>query len=254
MSTASRLSTAHEERTVDTKLTDDGYVICEQVLSAATVERFRKLVDNIRRADNVQNVANSSGTYGLRNLTDVMPQASELLREPKLVSLVQSVLGADAFMTRATLFDKTPGANWGVFWHQDLSIAVQQKHDVPGFNAWTRKAGIDCVQPPLELMSRVLAVRLHLDDCHELNGALRVLPGTHNMRRMDSDEIEQQRESVSEVVCAAAAGDGLLMKPLLLHASSPMSVEASRRVVHFEFAALDLPHPLEWKYRLPVGQ
>ncbi|MEO1982578.1 MAG: hypothetical protein ABGZ24_18875, partial [Fuerstiella sp.] len=66
---------------------------------------------------------------------------------PAVVQPITEILGPAAFMTRATLFDKTPGANWGVFWHQDLSIAVEVKHQVDGFGAWTRKAEVQCVQP-----------------------------------------------------------------------------------------------------------
>jgi ectoine hydroxylase-related dioxygenase (phytanoyl-CoA dioxygenase family) len=152
-------------------------------------------------------------------------------------------------MTRATLFDKTPGANWGVFWHQDLSIAVEAKHELDGFSAWTRKARVQCVQPPVELMKRVLAVRLHLDDCTAANGALKVLPGTHR-DRMSATEVDAQQQRTASVICELPAGGMLMMRPLLLHASSPMDEPRSRRVIHFEFVNFELPQPLKWKYRI----
>ena len=42
------------------------------------------------------------------------------------------------------------------------------------------------------------------------------------------------------------------MRPLLVHASSPATVPSRRRVVHLEFAAAELPSPLEWAERVPV--
>jgi len=32
---------------------------------------------------------------------------------------------------KAILFDKTPSMNWYVTWHQDLTIAVKEKIEVP---------------------------------------------------------------------------------------------------------------------------
>lgn len=228
-----------------------GYAICSDVLDADLVQRLSLLVNAARQQANPENVSNGSGTYGLRNLTDVIPQVAELVRHPGVASLVQQILGSDAFMVRATLFDKTPGANWGVFWHQDLSIAVAEKHDVPGFEAWTRKSGVHCVQPPARFMEQMLAVRLHLDDCARHNGALKVLPGTHRLERLSAGETESQQQLVPEVVCEVPAGGAVLMRPLLLHASSPMEMPTSRRVIHFEFAGCELPPPLQWRYRLP---
>lgn len=232
-------------------LSEHGYAIVNDVLDQATVDSLRSLVDAARAQSNQANVSNSSGTYGLRNLTDVIPEVAELVRLPAVVNLVESTLGPQAFMTRATLFDKTPGANWGVFWHQDLSIAVQDRHEVDGFSSWTRKAGVHCVQPPVAVMEQVLAVRLHLDDCTDENGALRVLPGTHRLNRMASADIEDTQKHTPEVVCDVRAGGAVLMRPLLLHASSPMKTETCRRVIHFEFTAQTLPAPLQWNYSIP---
>jgi ectoine hydroxylase-related dioxygenase (phytanoyl-CoA dioxygenase family) len=148
------------------------------------------------------------------------------------------------------LFDKTNGANWGVFWHQDLSIAVKSRYPHEGYRNWTYKAGIHCVQPPAEIMSRILAVRLHLDDCSAENGALKVLPGSHRSERLTTDRIEQFTGRTAEVICEVPAGGALLMNPLLLHSSSPMNRPGHRRVIHLEFAAEELPAPLEWRYRI----
>jgi hypothetical protein len=41
-------------------------------------------------------------------------------------------------------------------------------------------------------------------------------------------------------------GGALLMRPLLLHASSACVVPKPRRVIHLEFVAEHLPDGLEW--------
>lgn len=231
---------------------ETGFAILPTTIDEATRQKFCRLVDEARRQQQSENVSNSSGTYGLRNLIDVLPDIVDLVRHPAVEKPVTEVLGDGAFMTRSTLFDKTPGANWGVFWHQDLSIAVEEKADAEGFGAWTRKAGVQCVQPPVELMDQVLAVRIHLDECLGQNGALKVLPGSHRLATLSTAEIETVQQQTEEVVCELPAGGILLMRPLLLHASSPMEEPVSRRVIHLEFANFELPSLLKWKYRVPI--
>lgn len=74
-------------------------------------------------------------------------------------------------------------------WHQDLTIAVQERLDVPGYGPWTVKAGVTHVQPPVAVLERMVAVRLHLDDCGAENGPVRVLRGSHRLGRMAAAEL-----------------------------------------------------------------
>ena len=147
---------------------------------------------------------------------------------------------------RGILFDKTPGANWNVVWHQDLSIAVRERRDVPGFGPWSQKAGVAHVQPPPTILERMLTVRLHLDDCDEANGPLLVLPGSHRSGRLTPEQVQQWRGKTAAVPCLVPSGGALLMRPLLLHASSSSQSPRHRRVVHLEYAAEALPEGLEW--------
>lgn len=93
----------------------------------------------------------------------------------------------------------------------------------------------------------MLAFRLHLDPCPAENGALRVLPGSHRLGRIRQEDQETLLSQGEPVTCEARAGDILVMRPLLLHASSPSETGADRRVLHVEYAAADLPGGLEWQ-------
>jgi ectoine hydroxylase-related dioxygenase (phytanoyl-CoA dioxygenase family) len=103
------------------------------------------------------------------------------------------------------------------------------------------------VQPPVDVLEKMLTLRLHLDDADASNGALRVLPGTHRFGRLSADEIAEQQSRVAEVVCEAWAGDLLLMRPLLLHASSRATSDRPRGVLHIEFAGEPFSSGLEWR-------
>src|SRR5437762_1277014 len=103
------------------------------------------------------------------------------------------------------------------------------------------------MQAPAEVLEPMIAVRVHLDDCGALDGPLRVLPGSHRLGKLDADQIAAARDRIGEHVCAARAGDALLMRPLLLHASSAVEQPSRRRVIHIECSSTSLPFPLEWQ-------
>lgn len=185
----------------------------------------------------------------MRNLLETCTAVREVAIHPAVRRLVDAILGPTSFATRAIFFDKTPDANWALGWHQDSVIAVRERRDAPGFLAWGDEAGVLQVQPPPEILAHMLAIRLHLDDCGPENGALRVLPGSHRHGWLD-DAIDDWRQRVPEVTCAAAAGDVVAMCPTILHASSRATTPKHRRVIHIEYANEDLPHGLEWNQRV----
>lgn len=175
-----------------------------------------------------------------------MPSVADLARSDVLRALVEPILGKSYRPVRAILFDKTADANWNVFWHQDLSIAVQERKEAAGFGPWTVKSGVQHVQPPSAILEQMLTVRLHLDNCHEANGPLQVIPRSHKQGRMNADTVRAWREDKSPITCVAGPGAALLMRPLLLHASSSATSAGHRRVVHIEYAGMALPDGLRW--------
>ncbi|WP_241758862.1 phytanoyl-CoA dioxygenase family protein [Pyxidicoccus parkwayensis] len=186
---------------------------------------------------------------GQRNVLDVPATLSAASSDTGVRGLAQAVLGPECFVVRALLFDKTPEANWKVRWHQDLTIAVQERLDVPGFGPWTQKEGVMHTHAPDPLLARMLALRIHLDDCGEENGPLRVLPGSHLAGRLSEADIDAWKARAQPVTCLARRGDVLAFHPLLLHASSPATRPGHRRVLHLELAAEPLPSGLEWRWR-----
>ncbi|MDA1051123.1 MAG: phytanoyl-CoA dioxygenase family protein [Planctomycetota bacterium] len=220
-----------------------GCAIVERVIDEPLVHTLISAIDGI---DAGEAVRRKRGIYGVRNLLDVCPAVRELAASEPVRRLVCLVLGDNCFAVRAIFFDKIPGANWSLGWHQDNVIAVRERHDIEGFFAWSEKAGVWQVQPPVEILARMLAIRVHLDDCSADNGALRVLPGSHSHGWLD-DEIDEWKANVAEFVCEVSASDVVAMCPTLLHASAKSSRPGHRRVIHIEFAAEELPSPLAWR-------
>jgi ectoine hydroxylase-related dioxygenase (phytanoyl-CoA dioxygenase family) len=227
-----------------TAIERDGWATTGPIISAATIDRVigdlallgAKRDDGSRRRG------------GVRDLL-TWPAVLELACSRPVRSVAELVLGPACFAVRAILFDKTPTSNWKVIWHQDLTIAVEQRLETPGFGPWTNKGGIPHVQAPVALLERMIAIRVHLDPCGAENGPMRVLPGSHPEGRLSSDAIARWRAERAPVGPAIERGGVLAFRPLLLHASSAALVPTHRRVIHFEFAAEDLPAPLRWNTR-----
>jgi len=207
-----------------------------------------ELSNHFQTSDNSNANRHRNGkTFGIRNLLRNLAIIRQLAKSPAIRSLIEPVLGEDAIAVRGILFDKTPDANWTVPWHQDLSIAVMQKHQMPGFGPWSVKAAVPHVQPPVHILQSMLTVRLHLDDCGENNGPLLVIPGSHAHGVLSPSAVEEYRKSARSVACTVNRGGAVLMRPLLLHASHSAASPAHRRVVHLEYAAGNLlPDPLRW--------
>jgi hypothetical protein len=111
----------------------------------------------------------------MRNLFDVAPGVRALATSAPVRTVAEAALGPHCFAVRGILFDKTPDANWKVIWHQDLTVAVRARAAVAGFGPWSEKAGVPHVQPPVDVLEQMVAVRVHLDDCGPDNGPVRVL-------------------------------------------------------------------------------
>ena len=238
---------AERESAVDA-LRRDGYAVVDGAVSAGVTGHLIQALEG-SDPDGPASRRRDRRVYALRNLLSLVPAVRDLSDSPEVRALVEPVLGPGARAVRGLLFDKTPGANWKVAWHQDLSIAVRRRRDVPGFGPWSVKAGVPHVQPPVGVLHNMLTVRLHLDDCGPDNGPLQVLPGSHADGVLSPRQVEGWRQRVLPVACHVPEGAAVLIRPLLLHASSPATLPRHRRVVHLEYAAGALPGGLEWEVR-----
>lgn len=162
----------------------------------------------------------------------LVADTTALIRE---VLLNQGFLAPTAVAIQAIAFDKSPAANWKVPWHQDLMFPFARPVESPGFLLPTLKDGVHFAQPPLAVLEEILAVRLHLDDCDSSNGPLRVSPGTHRLGILPSASTADHVRIHGQVEALAKTGEAILMRPLLLHASSQAVSPNHRRVLHLVF-------------------
>lgn len=206
---------------------DDGFAVIPDVLSSDEA-------DVLGRALMSETLSRSRA--GARHLLAV-PAVKALATDPRLMQLAAHVLGCEPLAFGATLFDKSPDANWLVAWHQDTALPFLERREVAGWGPWSKKAGVDYAHAPAAALSRIVALRVHLDDSTSNNGPLRVLPGTHSLGVLSDEQIRSKARSTGAVTCTVERGGVVIMRPLIIHASSKASSASSRRVLHLEYAA-----------------
>jgi ectoine hydroxylase-related dioxygenase (phytanoyl-CoA dioxygenase family) len=155
--------------------------------------------------------------------------------------MARRALGDGAVPFRATLFDKSAGANWLVVWHQDTALPLESRNDSKEWGPWSVKAGVLYAHAPAWALSRILALRIHLDASTGDNGPLRLIPGSHLGGVLSDDEILDFARTQENVETLVPRGGVLAMRPLLIHSSSKAIAGEPRRVLHIEYAeSLDL--------------
>ena len=220
------------------KIEKSGFTIVDNYLDRATIDR---LIQDITSLNITPERA------GIRNLLELAPSIQQLAQSQEILALVEPILGNTARVVRGIFFDKQLTANWKVPWHQDVTIAVKNRLDLPDYHPWSLKGGIDHVQPPAAILEQMLTMRIHLDRTDELNGALKVIPGSHCHGKLSGDQIDRWKQLNISTTCNCQPGGILLMRPLLLHASSAAILPRHRRIIHLEFTGCKLPSGLEWQ-------
>jgi hypothetical protein len=217
-----------------TAFTTQGFALVPQVLGSAECESIASRLAAIS--------PDSAGTRGLLSQPWCQALAANIRRHPLLAPLVP----ADFAAVQCTYFEKSASRNWLVPVHQDLSIPVAARVAHAGLGGWSEKEGSLYVQPPVELLQQLVALRLHIDACGAEDGPLRVLPGSHLQDKMEAQAVAAARQAQAEVICTAERGGVMAMRPLLLHASSKSTGNSRRRVLHFLFGPRLLPSGLQW--------
>ena len=225
------------------ELEENGYSILTNLYSDNEIERILSCIGNAEQDGG--SFLRTKDLFAIRQLLKHVPELIKLIFNHKFIELISALSESDHyFLTKAIYFDKPSASNWFVAYHQDLSISVDKKADVDGYVHWTFKKGQHGVQPPIEILQDTITVRIHLDDTDKDNGALKVIPKSHlnGIVRADSKNWEVAKEQICEV----KKGGVMLMKPLMLHASSRTTNDKRRRVVHLEFNKHQLTEPLNW--------
>ena len=209
------------------KVERDGYAIVPNVFTLAEIQKLTSDLES-------SNLSRSRA--GVRHLLGHSAVA-EVASDPRMLGIAQHILGQSAFPFKATLFDKSPDANWLIVWHQDTALPLQTKHETAGWGPWSVKEGVTYAHAPASALEKVVALRLHLDDSTDQNGPLRVILGTHNQGVLSDSAVELSVAEKAPMSCTVSKGGVIAMHPLIIHASSKSQSDSPRRVLHIEYAS-----------------
>ncbi len=185
----------------------DGFYFPIPVLDQEELVRYR---GDLERAWE-QGQALKLGNKGQLNFPHVVfPFANEIVRHPRVLDAVESVIGPDILVWGGTFFFKPPHSGGFVSWHQDMTY-------------WG-------LSDPAALVS----VWIALADVDQENGCMRFIPGSHQGGLLDHEDTWSQDniltrgqsvpvdEQTSELVYVELqAGEMSLHHGHLLHSSAP---------------------------------
>ena len=223
---------------------ENGFEIIPRIYGSLEIEAIINAIESSEMCG--PSFRKNGGLFAIRQFFKSIASVRDLVITPTLLQLVKERVGDGFVVVKSIYFDKPAESNWFVASHQDLTISVKQKHEIPGFGPWTVKGDQFAVQPPTEILEDNITIRIHLDDTDENNGALLVVPKTHLDGVID---LKKYSGSDSEEICRVPKGGVMLMKPLLMHRSKRSLDAKRRRVIHLELSRKQLPSPLEWAER-----
>jgi ectoine hydroxylase-related dioxygenase (phytanoyl-CoA dioxygenase family) len=227
----------------------NGFTIIPDVFDQLAITSLQHAIANASVSGDAFRKTND--LFAIRRFLLEVPEIREKIFTPSLNFILKALFPNGCFSSKSIYFDKPGSSNWFVSYHQDLTISVDAKADLPGFGPWTVKPGQFAVQPPAQILESSYTTRIHLDDTDGNNGALRVIRGSHSngINRLETLNLQNQEE----VICEVPAGGVMIMKPLIFHASSRTVDERRRRVIHLEFCDQDLPGSLNWAEKIEVS-
>lgn len=213
---------------------EHGYLGVEGVFSAAEVAELQRVTDDFveqsRQFTEHTDVfdlepGHTPENPRLRRLKNPIAQHSvydQTLRHPKVLAIVEQLIGPGLRTNGNKLNMKSAGFGSAVEWHQDWAFYPHTNDDL-------------------------LAVGVAIDDMFMENGPLLVIPGSHKERIYDHHQEGIFVGAVTEDVPHAdravpielKAGGISIHHARTLHASAPNVSDRPRRLLLFQYCAMD---------------
>jgi len=207
----------------------EGYIKGIHVFDSAEMAGIRTYFDKLLE----QTLAAGGDSYSISTAHMKHGRVYDLIREPRVVSLVRDVLGDDVIGWGSHFFCKMPHDGKSVAWHQDASY-------------W-----------PLT-PSKTVTVWLAIDDADMENACMRFIAGSHHFghltyRPSSDDEgnvlnqtIENPLQYGTEVDDVLAAGEASLHSDLLLHGSEANESDRRRCGLTLRYCTPDVKAGANW--------
>ncbi|GGF39203.1 phytanoyl-CoA dioxygenase family protein [Echinicola rosea] len=229
---------------LDWKLHERGSYVFPQIYAQKEIKMITGLI-----VEHQKKTSSNRPSSLTKSLFQEIPELSRLIFNEHLTTILNAV-DIDLFVTKVALIDSQ--SNLNVRWHQDTTIDVKHKAQLPGFADWRESAGYFKVCPPSQILKNGLIVRIHLEEAFEEKGAMEVFPGTHQEKKTN-DQIQLMASKRLPTIVEVDAGGVHLMHPLLVHRSPKQSPKDKTKVIQLILHSLNLPNGLTWAEKHEIG-
>lgn len=232
----------------------DGYLIAPSFLSPDRLSALRAEADRLLRlcqdnanryADRIQwekdylDEANQAGMEHvirkLEPILDLSPLYAELAYDPHIIDIVSAVLGGPVELFEDKLNLKLPGGS-PYPWHQDWNCCWRAHTD------------------------ELVTCFVYLDDADEVNGCLKVVPGSQQGKRIypfkpgNTFEVDPAAIAQSAIVSTPLkSGEMIVFDSYLLHYSDVNRSKSARRAIIYTYNPARLGRINEQRF-LPLAE
>jgi ectoine hydroxylase-related dioxygenase (phytanoyl-CoA dioxygenase family) len=202
-------------------LGEHGYVALENYMDAGLLARIRSRVDQLFAEEGDRagsEFRTEEGARRLANLADKGEVFREAIARTDILELVESVLGPEFKLSSLNVRSATPLSNSLQPLHVDMGLVADDRGYAVCNTVWM------------------------LDDFTLENGALRVIPGSHQWRRRPQDSVADLYATYpGEVLVTGRAGTVVVMNAHLWHGGTANRTEHERRALHGFYCRRDIP-------------
>jgi ectoine hydroxylase-related dioxygenase (phytanoyl-CoA dioxygenase family) len=203
------------------ELAESGFTILENYMGAAMLEAMRRRVNELLAEEGAaagSEFKTEENARRLANLVDKGEIFREAIARPEMLALVESVLGDGFKLSSLNMRSANPHSSSV----QPLHVDMGALPDKQGY------AVCNCVWM--------------LDDFTEENGALRVVPGSHNWGKKPQDELSDPHSNhPKELLVTGKAGTVVVMNAHTWHGGTANRTDKERRALHSFFCRHDFP-------------
>src|SRR5580700_5244117 len=203
------------------ELAETGYTVLENYMGPTLLESMQARVDQLLAEEGSaagSEFKTEENARRLANLVDKGEVFREAIARREMLELVESVLGDNFKLSSLNMRSANPHSSSVQPFHIDMGLLPDSK----GY------AVCNCVWM--------------LDDFTEENGALRVIPGSHNWGKKPQNELaDPYAPHPEQLLVTGRAGTVVVMNAHAWHGGTANRTDKERRALHSFFCRHDIP-------------
>jgi ectoine hydroxylase-related dioxygenase (phytanoyl-CoA dioxygenase family) len=206
--------TAEQKLRLDT----DGYLVLEDLVGEALLERLRKRVDELFEQEGDRagsEFKQEPHSRRLANLVDKGEVFEHVIETPRVLECMEHVLGPRFKLSSLNVRSADPDNDWSQPLHADSGAVPDERGYWVCNSVWM------------------------LDDFTERNGAIRMVPGSHRWGRVPPEGL--YAEYPGESLLTGRAGTVVVMNAHMWHGGTANRTAAHRRAMHVYYTRWDKP-------------